>query len=686
MNQEKELWKFSRITAIEESIFNNTLERFYNLGINGLVRENIQNSIDAKIKGVNEPVVVYIKSGKIKTKNIPGIDDVKERIMALEGHNRYTKETIGHMQVKLREEEVNYISFEDCNTKGLTGAKNGQSNCKEDTWGIYAYNKGVHSEDSDKETEEARGGSHGIGKIASNAASDIHMMYFANCDEDGNKHLGGTIQLIEHKFKEAYYRATGYFTALDNDKFYPYENNFDDVFAKKTRGLKIIVPFLREQFNNEKEIIKSVCSSFFIAILEERLIVHVNDKVIDKKHIENYINNEEYYVQDKGEIKEDFTPLYLESYKKVKPMKIKVSSIEKEYEFDLYFNYDKEISKGRVGIIRTVGMKIEDKKVKGNVNKPFNAVMIPSSRVEDMFLKSLENESHTAISSEHIKDTKLQKNAKRFINNIDKAIAKILEEETRKNNPTDGLIDTKDMIYVVESQFKREISKNVSTVQINIGNDSKKEIVKISQEGNMFNLSDNENGEDTKENDPTGEVLGGNDSISATTGDDNDGGKQNDKKNTSDINGGDDGKEKSKEKRKKRQPRKLKKEYKDDDEINDDNEDKDRYTTTPDIVERIVFLNKEIIKIDFSHSEELRKKKKCDIVFAIIDGMGTEYSNEFNVKENYKKVIDRSTGKECFLSEDKIKNIKINKGIVSIELQLDKSFNKALKFVYYVEV
>lgn len=40
-------------------------------------------------------------------------------------------------------------------------------------------------------------------------------------------------------------------------------------------------------------------------------------------------------------------------------------------------------------------MKIEDKKVKGNVNKPFNEVLVPNSVVEDAFLKSVENESHT---------------------------------------------------------------------------------------------------------------------------------------------------------------------------------------------------------------------------------------------------------------------------------------------------
>lgn len=292
-----DLWKFSAIPCIEESTFNKVLERFYNFGISGLVRENIQNSLDGKLPGSDEPVIVNIKTGTIKQQNIPGIDEIKNRINSLEGRNSYTKETIEHMKNKMNDEIVNYISFEDSNTKGLKGAKNGQSNKKEDTWGIYAYNKGVHTEEDDEKLEKSRGGSHGIGKIASNAASELYMMYFANCDENGDKHLGGTVQLIEHNYKGKYYRSTGYFTDIKEiedktTKFYPYENEFDEVFKKDTRGLKIIIPFLRDQFNNEDDILKSICDSFFIAILKNKLEVILNDKTINSKTIKKIHNKQ----------------------------------------------------------------------------------------------------------------------------------------------------------------------------------------------------------------------------------------------------------------------------------------------------------------------------------------------------------------------------------------------------------
>lgn len=644
-NNIRNLWKFSVIPGIEESTFNKVLERFYDLGISGLVRENIQNSLDGKVPGESNPVIVTIKTGKVNKNDIPGLEDIKDRISCLIGRNNYTKETIEHMQNKMNAEEIDFISFEDFNTKGLTGAKNGQSYDPKDTWGIYAYNKGVHSEEEDTSLEKARGGSHGIGKIASNAASELHMMYFANCDDQGNKHLGGTVQLIEHKYKEKYYRYTGYFTDIkkienNEERFYPYENTFNEVFEKNTRGLKIIIPFLRKQFNSEKDIIKSVCDSFFIAILENKLEVIVNDKTINRKTIKKYITDKNYYIQEISEIKDEFTPLYLNTYMNNKPSVIKIKDMNKEYCFKLYFNYNEAITKGRMAIIRTIGMKIEDKKITGNVNKPFNAILIPESIAEDAFLKSLENESHTELSCEHIKDQELQKNAKRFINNISKEMKKIIEAEIKKSNPTDGVMDTKEILYIVENQFKQELSESLGTVKINKG-DKEKTIVKVNQDLPK-------------------------------------------KKEPKDKNDKDKKKEKKKPVKKVKKPKIEEQEKQDDEETSI--EKLTRYNTYPDRVKRLIIRDKEYIKFDFTDSPEIKNAKVCDIALAVIDGMGEEYANEFNLKNNYEHIIDKATEAKCKIDNNLIKDVKIVKGNVQIELKLKDNYNKALKFMYYVEV
>lgn len=629
----RQTWQFSEIPCIEESTFNKILERFYNFGISGLVRENIQNSLDGKLKGSDEPVVVTIKTGSVSKDDIPGLDEIKERIKSLKGQNSYTKETIEHMKNKMDDEIVNYISFEDYNTKGLIGALRGQSNNPKDTWSIYAYNKGVHTEEEDESVEKSRGGSHGIGKIASNAASDLYMMYFANCDAEGNKHLGGTVQLIEHKFGDNHYRSTGYFTDVKNigenkTKFYPFENTFHEIFSKDTRGLKIIIPFLRDQFNNEDEIIKSICDSFFIAILENKLRVIVNEETIDKETIKNYIKNERYYAQNVEEIKKDFTPLYFDTYTEQEPIELNISDLKDNYNFNLFFNYDTSIVTGRVGIIRTIGMKIEDKKVKNNVRKPFNAVLIPKSIKEDAFLKSLENESHTELSFEHIKDQKIQKNAKKFIANISNEMAKIIENAIKQNNPTDGAMDTKDIIYEVENKFKKDLSKSMPTVKLNTGN-KEKTLVKIPTEvPKKKDIRKNK-----KQNKPRKPAV------------------------------------------KKAKPTEQSAER-----------ETTRYNANPEIVERVVVANNEYVNFDFSSSDDFKKSKLCDISIAVVDGMGNEYANEFDMKKNYESVTDLSTGKQLKIEDNLIKGVKIKTGNAQIQLKLKENYNRALKFVYYVEV
>lgn len=47
--KKKQLWQFSLIPNIEESNFNKVLERFFNLKILGLTRENTQNALDGRL-------------------------------------------------------------------------------------------------------------------------------------------------------------------------------------------------------------------------------------------------------------------------------------------------------------------------------------------------------------------------------------------------------------------------------------------------------------------------------------------------------------------------------------------------------------------------------------------------------------------------------------------------------------
>lgn len=643
LKNETSLWKFSQIPNIEESNFNKILERFYGLGVAGLTRENIQNSLDGRLVSNDEPVEVNIELGKIAVKDVPGLVTVAEHVHSLEGRNSYTKETIQHMQASLNSEEVSYISFEDCNTKGLTGAKYGQSNDKAHTWGIYAYNKGVHFEEENSTFEASRGGSHGVGKIASNAASDLHLMYFANCDEFGEQHLGGTIQLIEHKYKQNFYRSTGYFASLDEvsnpPKYMPIVNDFNEVFKKENRGLKIIIPFLRDSFDKEVEVVRAVCDNFFISIIEKKLIVKINGKVIDEQTIKSIVKNEKYYIQDISEMKKEFTTLYVNTYFESEPQTIQVTNGQQQFNFKLFFNYDENIPKGRVAIVRTIGMKIEDFTVKNNATKPFNAILIGGVD-EDSYLKSLENESHTKISNEDIKDPKLKRMAKKFINSLNAEIVKVIEAEIRKNNPVDGKINTNELLYTMEIDFKENLAKKFGAVKIQNG----KSFVTVEDEPNKKDKIKEKRKSPETEQEP---------------------------------------KEKSPVKKERKKLTKIKTGEK---EVLIDARE-DSYKINPYQVERLIIGDTEMIHLDLSGSEEIQSAKDCNLKVIVIDGMGNEYPDEINLEKSYSSIVDlNNDSKECQVKNGVVQNIRFNKGTIKLKFELNKSYNRSLKYIYYVEV
>ena len=96
--------------------------------------------------------------------------------------------------------------------------------------------------------------------------------------------------------------------------------------------------------------------------------------------------------------------------------------------------------------------------------------------------------------------------------------------------------------------------------------------------------------------------------------------------------------------------------------------------------------DQEIIQLNLTGDPDVSKAKRCNLKFNIVDGMGKEYMGEFNMLANYVKVIDKNTNTECKVEKDMIKNVSIKKGYVNLQLALQPTYNRSLKFIYYVEV
>lgn len=622
---------FAPLSNIEMQNFDNSLEHFHAAGIEGTIRENIQNSIDAKCVDFEGPVHVNIELSTIKKQYIPGIYELEKHIDSLVGGSSYTTETIEHMKKNIKNKTLSILTFEDLNTNGLSGA---ELNNEESTYNIFAYKKGVHSVTSDQKQEITRGGSHGVGKIANNAASDIHLMYFANCDEYGNQHVGGTIQLIEHESMNKRYRATGYFAGYDNQLYRAYKNQgYHQVFTKNTRGLKIITPYLREEYNDLSTIVRAVCNNFFLAVLEDRLVVQIeknSEKIeVNKDNLQQIMTNTEYYPQNLAnieDIKKVFTPLYVENYLTQEPQSIEVSSKSEKYKFQLYFYYNQKIKVARVGIVRSMGMKIIDYKVPNNVRKPFNAILIGGPK-EDQFLKSLENESHTGLSAESLRSPESKKDAKKFLKELNVQITNRVNEEFERLNPSDSKIDTKDLFYKTVTSFRSHLEIQSEKVEVSKGKSLRKK--------------------KTKEKRKSKENPGENPKDPATN--------------------------------KVRKPRKI--------QPTGQEETQAEIIIAPnELVQRIVLENKEILHFNFVDVKEIIPIGKVNIGLRVVDGDGKEYDYEFDMVNSYKEIEDTLTHKILNFNSYMIHDVPVIDSQISLQLTKRSKQTDGLKFIYKVEV
>lgn len=212
-----------------------------------------------------------------------------------------------------------------------------------------------------------------------------------------------------------------------------------------------------------------------------------------------------------------------------------------------------------------------------------------------------------------------------------KELQSIISDKLKEINLSDGTIDTSDLIYSVEMNFRKVLSEERSTVQLTKGNrESGKTLVKIktkSRKNKKKNVAKNE------------------------------------KKNFKDI---------------------IRKVLKKDGE--NTYTKRVRYYMNPESVKRIVLKNKEILVFDFNGVEQYLGETICDISFSLIDGMGKGHESEFNVSDNYSSIYDCNAKTNCNVEKNIIKNVTIVGSKIKLEMEITNKFNSSLKFMYYVEV
>lgn len=235
-----------------------------------LVREMIQNSMDAKVDGLYEPVRVVFKRIEIPT-NIIGDASLRPHLgaclaLAKERRQPDTATAYANALEALDQPTVSCLCVIDSGTTGLV----------DDNWKALVIQEGIAHKN-----RSASGGSNGIGKNAVFNVSDLQTVMYSTrylARRKGREEkLQGKSRLITHpepKAKHIQLQHVGFYRTEDGQPLRG--KQIPDVFRLAETGTGVfILGFNARCTNWARATIAAVLENFFFAIHHQQLVVEI---------------------------------------------------------------------------------------------------------------------------------------------------------------------------------------------------------------------------------------------------------------------------------------------------------------------------------------------------------------------------------------------------------------------------
>ena len=249
--------------------------------VDNLVRENIQNALDARIAGK----VVKVRFALHRCPS--GLKDLMQSVL-----NDDDCSVLGHYKKAVEEKDgvpnfvdldnASFLLIEDFNTHGLRG------DIKVNDKGGFAMfwrNTGI----SDKNLGGNRGGSFGIGKVVNPMASEINTFFgltVRSSDEEKSgrgPYLMGQVMLRTHRYKGKRYQPYALFgecrsemeAPVSDERFIAKFKEASGISRKEREsGFSLAIPFPKAEFSRES-VLSAVLVHYFFPIVEGRLVVEL---------------------------------------------------------------------------------------------------------------------------------------------------------------------------------------------------------------------------------------------------------------------------------------------------------------------------------------------------------------------------------------------------------------------------
>ena len=248
-----------------------------------LAREIIQNSLDAKVKGLtsNLPVKVTFKLEYITKSQFPGHTELQKTIEAAKHFWKLHKETIQFLENAnkcLNLDWIPCLRISDFNTTGL----NGSDGDMQGGWFNLVRSTGASSKSG------GEGGSFGIGKGAPFASSDIRTVFYSTKNEKAISAFQGKAELVSFEDESGdAKRGVGSYGvghgSVREPKLIP------NGFWRQVQGTDIIIAGYKITNDWIEDLLKSILRNFWYAIHCKDLEVEVEEHEITFQTLSEYL-------------------------------------------------------------------------------------------------------------------------------------------------------------------------------------------------------------------------------------------------------------------------------------------------------------------------------------------------------------------------------------------------------------
>jgi hypothetical protein len=449
-------WRFPSNDGGEEDGFNNgAIDHFKGHRLSSVVREVIQNSLDAEKQDHAKPVRVDFDIIRVKRGECPQVSQLKPHIEAclarareqgLESAEEFYLNALNRIK---NDSEVKFLVIQDSNTKGLVGPTDKSYG----SWHALVKGSGI----SQKKVGSL--GSFGHGSKAPFSLSDIRSVFYVSYVDQGKaieKRFQGKSILQSHTspISDNETQGTGYYGWTANCSPLITEDDIPS-WAKSMReqagghtGTSICIPHYQLSEDEEPETAIAVIANFFYAIQNGALEVKVGKECfLTKENIQEQffeyrqrLESEQDYI-DIDRITENFESMLAVA----QPMHSGRQEVPGLGSFKWYLRVDDpEQNKTRVAVARSNGMLIRHnprKLERFPLRKPFEMFVCVDSEEGSDLLKRVENPRHDDFEFDRIENSDKRAEALKAYERLTKKVKEVIDRFA-KIESDDRVIDT----------------------------------------------------------------------------------------------------------------------------------------------------------------------------------------------------------------------------------------------------